>query len=200
MQSERLLSEIKEIRKKYSRAIFELGKANDTMAKLELEKGDLSEKYNKSEEINLKLQEEKEVISKQLEEALEKINLLSIENSNLNLKQTSSNQNPTEHREVSKLKQQNCSLQARLKQTERGIEIHERFKKEINCEEKEENDFEVEKLSNHEKRKRKYFYLVRWKGFGPDGDTWEPEKILVAHDCYKIIKNIINCNAREKKT
>lgn len=35
--------------------------------------------------------------------------------------------------------------------------------------------WEVEKILRDQVRRGKKFYLVRWKGFGPEDDTWEPE-------------------------
>ena len=39
-------------------------------------------------------------------------------------------------------------------------------------------EWEVEKILQHRKRGRKVEFLVRWKGFGRDDDTWEPESNL----------------------
>ena len=36
----------------------------------------------------------------------------------------------------------------------------------------------VEKILQHEKRGKKMFYLIRWKGFDRSEDTWEPEANL----------------------
>ena len=35
-------------------------------------------------------------------------------------------------------------------------------------------EFEVEKILSSQRQGRKLFYLVRWKGYGPQSDTWEP--------------------------
>eukprot|EP00959_Pyramimonas_sp_CCMP1952_P115817 2421602-Pyramimonas_sp.AAC.1 len=51
---------------------------------------------------------------------------------------------------------------------------------------KPEDDFEVEKILDHmvemveagKKRQRTEFYFVRWLGYGPEDDTWEPRENL----------------------
>ena len=39
-------------------------------------------------------------------------------------------------------------------------------------------EWEVERILQHRKVGRGYQYLVRWKGFGREDDTWEPRKNL----------------------
>lgn len=41
-----------------------------------------------------------------------------------------------------------------------------------------QQEYEVEKILQHRKVGRKIQYLVRWKGYGRDDDTWEPEANL----------------------
>jgi hypothetical protein len=43
-----------------------------------------------------------------------------------------------------------------------------------------EEEFEVERILDHRSRHRnKTEFLVRWSGYGPEHDTWEPEEGLV---------------------
>lgn len=49
-------------------------------------------------------------------------------------------------------------------------------------EEEEEEEYEVQDIVDHKVVKGKTQYLIRWKGWGPDGDTWEPEGTLSCPD------------------
>lgn len=41
-----------------------------------------------------------------------------------------------------------------------------------------EENFEVEEIVNHRFRKGKIQYLIRWKNYTSDDDTWEPKENL----------------------
>ena len=49
----------------------------------------------------------------------------------------------------------------------------------------EEENYEVEDIVNHRHRKGKVEYLIRWKNYTDDDNTWEPEANL---DCPDKIK------------
>lgn len=197
MQNDRIFSEMKSIQKKYSESVFELGKSKDALKKIESEKKILNEKCSK-------LEEEKDYIATQLKDTLEKIKLLSCENTKSqddkkNETPENSTPNPINvtgkfrgQKEISQLKIKNNVLEARLKQAECGIDRNKRCKRrDEQAEQKDDEDFEVEKLLNHKKQKGKRLFLVRWKGFGPDADTWEPEANL---NCEKILQNYLKHN------
>ena len=42
-----------------------------------------------------------------------------------------------------------------------------------------EDEFEVKKILQKHKRGKGWQYLVRWKGYGHDQDSWEPTKHLL---------------------
>ena len=44
----------------------------------------------------------------------------------------------------------------------------------------EEENYEVEKILQHQRRGRRVEYLVRWEGFGPEQDCWEAHGDLTA--------------------
>ena len=41
-----------------------------------------------------------------------------------------------------------------------------------------EAEYEVERIMNHRKRGRTYHYLIRWKEYTPDNNSWESEPNL----------------------
>lgn len=48
--------------------------------------------------------------------------------------------------------------------------------------------YEVEKIVAHEGNGSGRLYRIRWKGYGPDADTWEPRKKL---ECPKLLAKYI---------
>ena len=57
-----------------------------------------------------------------------------------------------------------------------------------------EEEYEVEAIIDHKREKGTWWYLIKWKGYGPESNTWEPrqnithaEKILKAYSS-KILK------------
>lgn len=199
MQSERILSEIKSISQKYSRVVFELEKCKDTVKKLTVEKDELLQEHKKCEEVITKLTEEKELASTQLKEAMKKIDSLASKIAESN-KSDSKNITPRVKsvspknlargtREIRQLKEQQNVLLARLKQAECGIKRNDAFKRKVDNLSKDDGDFEVEKIINHKKQRGgKILFMIRWKGYGPEFDSWEPQSNL---NCPAILQNYI---------
>ncbi|XP_059222756.1 ABC transporter F family member 4 isoform X2 [Stomoxys calcitrans] len=48
--------------------------------------------------------------------------------------------------------------------------------------EEEEEEWEVDKIIDYAEEKKGRVFRIRWKGFGPKHDTWEPEENLNCHD------------------
>ncbi|KAL3284715.1 hypothetical protein HHI36_018863 [Cryptolaemus montrouzieri] len=44
--------------------------------------------------------------------------------------------------------------------------------------EEDESEYEVDKIIDEKMVRGVRHYLIRWKGYGPEGDTWEPESTL----------------------
>lgn len=160
MDNERLLAEITSVRLKYSRAIYDLEQLKEKVKTLEEENQDLLQsKINQKKSDGCTMQANK--FGDENVESFEK--------------------------QVSELKIQNNSLQARLKQTEAGMNQNKQFNLQQSAEKKEEN-YEVEKLLDH---KEERLFLVRWKGYGPEDDTWEAESNL---HCPKMLRAYLKKN------
>ncbi|QRW24229.1 Retrotransposable element Tf2 protein [Rhizoctonia solani] len=41
-----------------------------------------------------------------------------------------------------------------------------------------EEEYEVEKIIDSKRQQGKWFYLIKWKGYGPEDNSWEPEELL----------------------
>ncbi|XP_037818709.1 probable chromo domain-containing protein LHP1 isoform X3 [Lucilia sericata] len=54
--------------------------------------------------------------------------------------------------------------------------------------EDEEQEWEVEKIIDYAEEKKGRVFRIRWKGFGPKNDTWEPEENL---NCSDIIQKFL---------
>lgn len=52
--------------------------------------------------------------------------------------------------------------------------------------------YEVEKIISRRKVRKRYEYLVRWKGFPPEDDTWQPESDLLENDLARPIVHAYN--------
>ncbi|KAF8730579.1 hypothetical protein RHS02_07663, partial [Rhizoctonia solani] len=41
-----------------------------------------------------------------------------------------------------------------------------------------EEEYKVEQIINSKRQRGKWFYLIKWKGYGPEDNLWEPEELL----------------------
>lgn len=60
----------------------------------------------------------------------------------------------------------------------------------------EEEEYEVEKVVDKRIHKGKVEYLLKWKGYPSDENTWEPEDSL---DCPELLQEYEKNRAREKQ-
>lgn len=197
MDCERFISEITLIRKKYSQAIFDLEKCKENVKSLEIKNESLAVDCVKFSTQVAKVQAEKEKIALDLESALEKIEHLSRKNpvgDEIQRKSSGEAQIPL-------LKKKIAVLEAQLKQTVLGTEQKRQSSNEDrhDAEEKEgkadeTTGYEVEKILNHRQKGAKLEFRVRWKGFGAEGDTWEPESHLQCESC-----KVFNAYIKKKK-
>jgi len=56
--------------------------------------------------------------------------------------------------------------------------------------------YEVEKIVDEKVEKGKRFFLIRWKGYGANDDTWEPE---VSLSCPDVVKKFLDGKKNAKK-
>lgn len=82
-------------------------------------------------------------------------------------------------------------LQSRIKQYQRGLDQRE-SKMELSI----EREFEVEAIINHRETASGKEYLIRWKGYDEDEDSWEKESNL---NCQKILKAYIRSSGMKNK-
>lgn len=95
--------------------------------------------------------------------------------------------------QIEQLKKENKMLAARSKQFQSGVvqnmEHNGTQKQEKDTTEKQKKDvYEVENILDHKFTKNQRRFLVRWKGFNSNHDTWEPEKCL---NCPKILNTYL---------
>lgn len=97
---------------------------------------------------------------------------------------------------ISNLLHEKRLLEARNKQLQCGVDQQKIVKEAHKNENADADDevYEVEKLVGH---KMVRFYLVRWKGYTEEHDTWEKETNLI--DCPEILKSYKSSIANEKK-
>ncbi|KAF8754229.1 hypothetical protein RHS01_06327 [Rhizoctonia solani] len=41
-----------------------------------------------------------------------------------------------------------------------------------------EEEYKVEQIIDSKRQQGKWFYLIKWKGYGPEDNSWEPEELL----------------------
>lgn len=58
-------------------------------------------------------------------------------------------------------------------------------------------DYEVDEIVGQKMQKKKRFYLVRWKNYGADSDTWEPEDSL---SCPELIQKFLDAQPEAAAT
>lgn len=85
---------------------------------------------------------------------------------------------------IANLTSENKTFHAQIQQFRAGIDLQTTA--DFSKSQESEEIFEVEALVRHKKKKDGMHYLVRWKNFTSDEDTWEKESNLM---CPKILDN-----------
>lgn len=171
--NDRALSELTSLRQKYSQVVFELQKSKETINLLSSERDKLK---GKCESIDA----EKEVLLQTIETSLKKN-----ESDLVTLKQ----EKDAEASKMKMLKKENDELRARLKQIQSNMNRNVPARRHEKCHEgNEKNVYKVQKLLNHKENKSGRMFFVRWKGFGPEEDSWIAESDLL---CPNLLKSYI---------
>lgn len=98
-------------------------------------------------------------------------------------------QNNRDKETIAQLTYENKTLQARVNQLQFGIAQQKGSKDDDERKQSEDEDYEVydvEDLIKHKTKKNVMYYLVRWKNFTPNDDTWEREDNLM---CSEILES-----------
>lgn len=86
-----------------------------------------------------------------------------------------------DHKTIEYLKNENESLSLRLKLSEctaNGDASRMKTRSHEECGKKDKNEFEVDKILDDKLIDKTKHYLVRWKGFNKEHDSWEPKRNL----------------------
>lgn len=106
------------------------------------------------------------------------------------IKQKFEKQNDEYEQKLSNVSHENQHLTARLKQLQTGLDTHQAATNQNlpKTDDKicEENDYEVEAILHDKMKGNVHFFLIRWKGFSAEYDTWERKSNL---NCPSILKN-----------
>lgn len=96
---------------------------------------------------------------------------------------------------IADLKRENQHLLARMKQQQNGLlQFNDSIKRKQLQSEEEDKEYEVEKILNHRNVVGRQ-YLIRWKGYDSDEDSWENEKNL---NCAKLLNAYNRSNVLKK--
>lgn len=177
--NDRLMSELSDIRQKYSEIVFQHQKAKESLAVLNAENHRLVEEIeDANRKIDL-LTNENDTFGSRICAVDKKMSKLQVKNDALieGKKIMESSINSLQQgavkkdNEIGQLRKELKSAQARLKQNQSGTQQNIRYFREQLTQEI-ENNYEVKQLLSHRNQKSKREFLVQWK------ETWEPEASL----------------------
>ena len=61
-------------------------------------------------------------------------------------------------------------------------------------------EIKVESINGHKKVHGKDYWLVRWSGYGPEHDTWEPNSNLLSENVKVMCKEYLDNNRSAKRS
>lgn len=88
---------------------------------------------------------------------------------------------------VIQLTRENKTSQAKIKQL-MATTCSQNVQKTVDSDEESEAEYEVAAILDHNIKRNKRLFLIRWKNFSPTHDSWEKEDNL---NCPKILKNYL---------
>lgn len=148
-----LVAEIMSLKSENQKICFELNEKKDELIKIK----------QKNEEKVHKLNEQLGTLSSKLKIAEAKAH---------KLKEDASVKQAIDAKSISDLISEKKVLMARVNQLQSGVLLNSSILKEKPSND-DPNVFEVEKVLDDKMIGRTRHYLIRWKGFGPNDDTWE---------------------------
>lgn len=187
-----LILELSDVRKKYSDAIFQLHKSNESVLFLNEEKKSLLQQIDAMEQTVGPLKLENKVLNSRIDAASDEIFVLkrddnSWKNEKIRMqlsidsyeqeKLTVLENVKAKDKMIGQLRKELKTLQSRLKQNQAGIAQNLRYF-EHEDDEDDENHYEVNKLLSHRNKKSKREFLVQWK------ESWVAQSNL---NCPKIL-------------
>lgn len=193
IKNDRLISELSDLRRKYSEAIFQLQKSMELTVSLNEEKKELIQKIERANQMVGSLTAQKETLNLRMNMAEENMHALQHEKKEwkeqkirLELSVRSFEKDKlaslenlnAKDKEIRQLHKELKTLQARMKQNQAAVGQNTRYFKRNLDQSDHNNNYEVKKLLTHRNKKSKCEFLVQWK------DTWEPESSL---NCPKML-------------
>lgn len=206
-QKQKIIEEMTAIRKQFNVACYDQHKKTKEVSALRSEKETMelqlkavrASNEKKIRHLNDKLTEKNDMIRKASDEK---------EKTAANLAQTKAELSQCQRKlkeqiettaektkTISLLSGQNRSLLARLKQYDTNLA--QRQQSGVKClvssksitTKAAEGEYEVQQILSHKIKGGKRFFLIRWRGYSPEGDTWESESNLT--NCPKILSSYL---------
>lgn len=194
--NDRFLSQLSDIRQKYSNAIYELEKTKEMVTSLHNDKDRLLQTIEKSDKTVESLSSQNAALKLRIVAAEDEMNMLRHENDvwKDEKKQLESSiqslqkekmaiikNEQLKSKEIVLLRKEAKVLQARIKQNASGTERNKRYFNQISAQTI-DISYEVKDILAHRKKSNKREFFIRWK------DTWEKESNL---NCPKILKRYL---------
>lgn len=211
-EKKKLIGEMSSIRKQYNTACYDHHKktkelftmcAQKDAAELKIKnlssanekkERNLNDKLSTKEKLIAKLTEEKENIAAELSRT--KSELLQSERKLKKEKEDNADRAKT----ISLVSGENRQLKARLRQYQSNNDLRQYcvarngvpLDLKATVHKTASKEYEVQQFLSHKMKNRKRFFLVRWKGYSSEHDSWESEENIM--NCPKILSEYLKVN------